>query len=220
MWEFLIIFYILYYLCSTTENMENSLKQEIYKDLLRRAKEALDELKIPFFLSSGTCLGYYREGSFIDHDYDIDIGVFHEDYNNKIIDKFSEKGLNLYRVWGTIESGYELSFRLPNTSLGKHAKLDVFLHYKKDDKIRWITYMYKYKKIKKKTYRYNKKVIFEVPKFKLRKVNFMGLKVNVPSPTENYLENHYGPTWRQVIKSTREGGTYKYHTSPKSIVKK
>lgn len=33
--------------------------------LLKRAKMILDELKIPFWLSSGTCLGYYRQCDFI-----------------------------------------------------------------------------------------------------------------------------------------------------------
>ena len=40
-----------------------------------KTKKVFDRLKIPFFLSSGTCLGYFRENKFIDHDYDIDIRI-------------------------------------------------------------------------------------------------------------------------------------------------
>ena len=67
-----------------TGNSSLQTKQEVYTELLKRASDVLDEMNISWFLSSGTCLGYFREGKFIDHDYDIDIGIFAEDYTDEI----------------------------------------------------------------------------------------------------------------------------------------
>ena len=91
---------------------------------------ALDGLNIPFFLSSGTCLGYFREKKFIEYDYDIDIGIFSTDYTHKIVKAMKKVGLKLYRTLGDLDGGLELSFFLPGTKLGRWAKVDIFLHYK------------------------------------------------------------------------------------------
>lgn len=215
----LLILILLLLIWPVKEHMGEELKQDIYLDILIRVKEVLDELKIPFFLSSGTCLGYYRNGRFIHYDYDIDIGIFHENYTPKIIDKLTEKGLNLYRVWGTIDGGYELSFRLPETALGRRAKVDIFLHYKEKDKICWHSYITKIRKIRNRKYKFNKKISYCVPKFKVRQTNFMGTRVGVPDSTEDYLINHYGDNWKEEIKPKNMGGSYVYHSSPKSIIK-
>ena len=41
----------------------------------RATKRALDNLGIPFFLSHGSLLGWFRECEFILHTHDIDFGV-------------------------------------------------------------------------------------------------------------------------------------------------
>ena len=173
---------------------------------------ALKRLKIPVFLSSGTCLGYFREGKFIDYDYDIDVGIMATDYTPKIVDEMEKENLILYRVLGKPKVGLEMSFRLPNTVLGKYAKIDIFLHYKEVDKkgnakISWYTYA---------APKFVKKVKYRVNNFKLAQVNFMGTDVYVPSPTLNYIEEHYGDDWMIPKKPFTE---YSYSSSPVSIVK-
>ncbi len=183
-------------------------KQKIYTELLALTKEALDELKIPFFLSSGTCLGYFRENKFINHDYDIDIGIFAKDYTPKLIDKMTDKGFKLYRVLGNQEDGMELSFRKEKGHrLGRYAKVDIFLHYPENGYISWYTYKYP---------EFKEKIQYRVSKFKLTSINFMGLQVNVPEPTLGYILEHYGEDWTIPKKA---GINYFYATSPKSIVK-
>lgn len=183
-------------------------KQKIYRDILLKTIKAFDRIGTKFFLSSGTCLGYFREGKFIDHDYDIDIGVFMEDYTPEIITSMEKEGLILYRVWGKLNNGMELSFYLPNTILGMQAKIDIFIHYNnigKDNTISWFTYSPMKKKIQ-----------YRVKKFSLKKVKFLGLDVNVPYPTLDYIKEHYGVDW-MIPKKPRYG--YSYYSSPKSIVK-
>jgi hypothetical protein len=185
-------------------------KQIIYSTILRKTKDALDELSIPFFLSSGTCLGYLRENKFLDHDYDIDVGIFEIDYNPEIVNKMADKGLFLYRTLGDVKTGLELSFRLPGTSLGKNAKIDIFLHYKTGDKIFWSSYIAPL---------FKKKIKYQVSNFILKPVNFMDVVVNVPHPTVKYIREHYGDKWYIPLKPKAYGGNYDYRTTPKSIVK-
>jgi phosphorylcholine metabolism protein LicD len=188
------------------------IKRKIYVDILRRTKDALDSLNIPFFLSSGTCLGYLREGAFIQHDYDIDIGIFEEDYTPEIINRMANEGLLLYRILGSVPTGYELSFRMNGTDIGKDAKIDIFLHKKnkKTDRIIWSSRI---------APQFTKKITYSVPSFGLKEVDFMGIKVNVPYPTIKYIRSHYGDNWYIPIKSTGRGGEYDYRKSPVSIVK-
>jgi hypothetical protein len=187
-----------------------SLKDKVYTDILKRTKDALDFLNIKFFLSSGTCLGYYRENKFIEHDYDIDVGIFKEDYTPKIIEMMKKQGFHHYRTLGNVKTGLELSFRLLGTPLGKAAKIDIFLHYKNGDKISWQSY---------KAPKFKVPVKYQVPKFTIKKVKFMNLDVYVPYPTIKYIEHHYGKKWYIPNKPKWLGGTYSYKSSPESIVK-
>lgn len=194
---------------NTRNFKKNMMKQFIYHKILKKTKKVLDELDIPFFLSSGTLLGFVRENKFLDHDYDIDIGIFKEDYNPEIINKMAEKGLKLYRILGDLENGMELSFRLPDTPIGKHAKIDLFLHYKDNDKIYWVTYS---------PPTYEKQIKYQVSNFILKPIKFTDIIVNIPYPTIRYLREHYGTEWYIPIKSRSFGGSYDFRTTPKSIV--
>jgi len=187
-------------------------KQEIFSDILERTVKALGRLNIPVFLSSGTCLGYLREGKFIDHDYDIDVGIFSKHYTPELVKEMEKENLHLYRTLGDKKTGMELSFRMPDTILGRHAKIDIFLHYyEKDNKgkkyLSWFSYRYP---------EFKEKVHYRVPMFQIKEIEFMGIKVYVPYPTINYIENHYGDDWMIPKKPFTE---YIYHSSPKSIVK-
>ena len=182
-------------------------KQRVYLEILKRTKIALDSLSIPFFLSSGTCLGYFREGNFIKYDYDIDIGIFREDYTHKIVKAMKKVGLKLYRTLGDLENGLELSFFLPGTKLGRWAKVDIFLHYKDAEKgtVSWYSYSPDKKRIQ-----------YRVNNFGISIENFLGVDVGVPSPTLEYITQHYGADWN-IPKRPRKD--YLYYQDPASIVK-
>jgi phosphorylcholine metabolism protein LicD len=184
-------------------NTGQSEKQDAYRYVLMQTQKVLDELKIPFFLSSGTCLGYVRERDFMEHDYDIDIGINYSDYKPSLIDAMRKEGLILYRIYGSMKTGIELSFYM----FSQRAKIDIFIHKDTDDKSCWYSYsMDKKRKIK-----------YCVSKFNLKEIDFLGLKVNIPDPVKKYLEEHYGKDWR-IPKSSGELGDYNYSISPISIV--
>jgi hypothetical protein len=188
-------------------------KQIIYTKIIKKTKRALTKLGIPMFLSSGTCLGYFREGKFIDYDYDIDVGIFAKHYTPKLIKEMEKEGFVHYRTLGNRKTGLELSFRLPKTVLGKYAKIDIFLHYFELDAktgkkyITWSTYA---------APKFKKKVKYRVPSFKIKEVKFSGLNVYAPYPTLQYIENHYGKDWMIPKRPFTE---YVYSKSPVSIVK-
>ena len=186
-------------------------KEFEHKKILIKTKEVLDSLNIPFFLSSGTLLGYYRENKFLDHDYDVDIGIYASDYTPEIKTKMNEAGFYNYRNLGEPETGYEMSFYLRNSPLNQIAKIDIFLHY--DELKDGINYLYwtSYE-IPKLV----KKIKYRVPYFTIVETDFYGIKVNIPSDTLNYIENHYGMDWRTP---KYLGKTYDYRSSPVSIVR-
>ena len=59
-----------------------------------------------------------------------DVGIFNEDFNTEIINEMKKEGFVNYRNLGNLEKGYEMSFRLKNSSIGKWAKIDIFVHNK------------------------------------------------------------------------------------------
>ncbi|CCW62791.1 unnamed protein product [Phytomonas sp. EM1] len=58
---------------------EAVVKQWNFREALLAFREAANTLQLPFFLACGTALGARREGYFIPHDEDVDVGVFFED---------------------------------------------------------------------------------------------------------------------------------------------
>lgn len=209
---------------SQIESMCNlSVKNKIYKLMLQKTSKICEKNGVRCFISSGTLLGYYREGKFMEHDYDIDVGIFKNECDKhtlqKIVDDMESNGFIHYRTFGNYNSGLEYSFYYPGTKIGNRAKIDIFLHYQDKiinsemekttnseieweedtDYISWISYFRK------------RKIVYSVPKFTLKKINFMGVPVYAPNDIEKYLIHHYGSKWMIPQKK------YHYAYSPKSI---
>lgn len=189
------------------------LKQQIYREILQKTAKVMKRLNIPFFLSSGTLLGYYREGKILDHDYDLDVGIFKEDYSLRLIDEMESEGFNNYRNLGDIGRGFEMSFYLPKTKIGTYAKIDIFVHNRETINNKNLTYWASYKKPD-----YVERIKYRVSAFNLKPTKFLGVNTFIPEDTEKYLVEHYGTDWR-IPKKPGKGGSYYYATSPKSIVK-
>ncbi|XP_071370996.1 ribitol-5-phosphate transferase FKTN, partial [Centroberyx affinis] len=97
------------------------------KSLLRLAAQTLDRLSVPFWLSSGTCLGWFRQCSIIPYSRDVDIGILAGDFQPDIMSAFRSAGLPLKHKFGKLEDSLELSFQ------GDDVKLDVFFFYQEGD---------------------------------------------------------------------------------------
>ncbi|XP_014876871.1 ribitol-5-phosphate transferase FKTN isoform X3 [Poecilia latipinna] len=70
------------------------------KVLLRLAAQTLGRLDIPFWISSGTCLGWYRQCGVISYSRDVDIGIFISDFRPQITTAFRDAGMSLKHQFG------------------------------------------------------------------------------------------------------------------------
>ncbi|KAF6201760.1 hypothetical protein GE061_004155 [Apolygus lucorum] len=147
--------------------------------LLSVVKTVFDSLRVPFWISSGTLLGYFRHCNVIPHSKDVDIGVFADDFSESIIAGLERRKIKLHLWFGESNDSLELSFLYHN------LKLDVFFFYR-EDRIMWNggTQLKSGKKFK-----------YVFPQFDLCWTIFLGLKLRIPCETEKYVKANYGPNW-------------------------
>lgn len=155
------------------------------KEVLQIAKIILDNLEVRFWLSSGTCLGWFRQCSVISHGKDMDIGMWIKDYNKQLIDEFQNNGLYLEHLFGRVEDSFQMSFKTIDD-----IKLDIFFFYEEG------TYMWN-GGTQAKT---GKKFKYIFPNFSLCWTEFLGMKVRIPCETISYIEANYGKSWAEPIK--------------------
>lgn len=155
------------------------------KSLLHLAAQTLAHLEIPFWLSSGTCLGWFRQCSIISYSRDVDIGIFIVDFRSDIIAAFRNAGLSLKHKFGKVEDSLELSF------LNDDVKLDIFFFYEDGD-VMWNggTQAKSGRKFK-----------YIFPRFSLCWAELLELKVRVPCETLDYVTANYGATWSVPVRS-------------------
>ncbi|XP_075066462.1 ribitol-5-phosphate transferase FKTN [Mixophyes fleayi] len=155
------------------------------KTLLHMAASTLDTLGVSFWISSGTCLGWYRQCNIIPYSKDVDLGIFIQNYKPELIPAFQKAGLPLKHKFGKVEDSLELSF------LGRDdVKLDIFFFYEEKD------HMWNGGTQAKS----GKKFKYLFPKFTLCWTEFLGLKVQVPCETLDYVEANYGKSWDVPLK--------------------
>ncbi|KAG7173150.1 Fukutin-like [Homarus americanus] len=175
-------YYNLKYLKDETPN-EVRFKHKAWK-LLAKVKTLLDKLKIPFWLSSGTLLGFYRQCDIIPWSMDVDIGIAIEDYRPNLIKEFEKKGLRLTHKFGKVYDSLELSFK------EEDIKLDIFFFYTEGATM-WNG------GTQAKT---GKKFKYVFPAFTMCWTDFLDIKVRIPCQTEEYIKANYGLSWFTPVK--------------------
>ena len=159
-------------------------KQVNYAKALLDMNNYLNSLGIKYILFSGTLLGFYRNGSFIQHDYDIDLGVRIEDYN-PIMENGNSK-IKFKLTKGTPKFGYLMKF----THIQTNIPIDIFFFYKEHNYLWHSTSGGKLcKKSKYKMCRW------KIPEYNRKQVSYLNNNFYIPDSTEQYLENFYGPNW-------------------------
>ena len=150
---------------------------ELAKQMLKEAKEVMDQLGVSFFLRQGTCLGAIRDEAFIPWDDDIDLGCviglngFTEDFIEPILNGFRDQG---YFV--NVESNDRwVAAGMMKSSL----RIDLTFFRIIDDSI------------------FHFPMIWIPARLfaNLKEIEFMGDNYLVPNPPEEYLLTKYGPNW-------------------------
>lgn len=167
------------------------MNKEIAEKNLKLAVAALGKLKITYWLEAGTCLGAWREHDFIDHDQDIDLGIYAEDCAdeaglNRLIGAMEESGFSLHHIFGKLERGFEIAFKREG------VKLDIFWFYLSQGK-RWHA---AWRNGGRNGESDLIKLVFSAELFeKLGAVRVFKQTFKVPNPTDDYLVERYGPEW-------------------------
>lgn len=161
------------------------MKHEIAKQNLKDSVDVLNDLNCHWWLEAGTCLAAVREGEFIDHDVDVDLGLTDINKAQEIEDAMIDKGFEIYHRFGILDNGYEVSFKRDD------VKVDFFFFYRNADSW-WHSAWYK-----------GKQIFFEfsphlIDGFHI--TEFLGIEVNLPYIPEDYLIERYGDNWKEPDK--------------------
>jgi len=134
-----IIIFIIYKFYSTKPLILNN-KQTKFKKTLEGMADILESVNIPFFLSCGTSLGAHREKKFIEHDLDIDLGIFENISYQKIINNVVKSNkfiiINKWPKNTDVKDLTEVTFGHIKT----RVKVDIFKHFKKNNKYLSVAY--------------------------------------------------------------------------------
>ena len=156
---------------------------------LRDGFRLLEEAGFRPFILSGTLLGAIREGHILDHDYDIDLGLFADETDLSRLEErlyHSPPFRCLCKEYQTLVQGEPEAARrrdVPVVYKLRHDNgiiIDIFLHYREGDGVWHGTALYRW----------------ENSPFTLVPHDLAGIRVAVPSNAEQNLSENYGD-WRK-----------------------
>lgn len=177
------------------------------KELLIKTNEILTKNGLQYWLNYGTLLGAYRDHDFIKHDYDLDIGMWWEDYEC-VKDLFLKNGFRLvveYRI-GSWETPENVEYRFEYAG----AFIDVDFYKINADMMAYTFnpdfiegYDYSHKGVRHPI------IVEEInnPIRGLKQIDFIDNKFWAPANTEEYLIYNYGEGWSTPL-SVSQGFNY------------
>ena len=180
------------------------------EELLLKVGEILDEEGITYWLNYGTLLGAYRDNAFIPHDYDMDLGVYLEDYA-RIVPLMEKHGLKLkdhyrFNSWENPEN-YAYRFEW------KGVYLDFNFYIREGNMVH--TYLPLFLPDESYGPGCHAKVLAEYNEYPftgVKSMPFLGKMFSVPENTEEFLIANYGPDYMTPIKD------FDYHDVVKGLV--
>ncbi len=149
---------------------------------MRKTKEILDELKIPFWLDCGTLLFVYRNS--VPDLVDTDFAIYEKDLPrlSANLDHFTKNGFTIYQVYTHPKKGTtEISFKY------NELKVDIFVKFMRG---KWAYTI---------ANNNGKYIIGKWPRkhfIKLDSHRFDGKIWKIPNCVEDYLAEYYGDDWR------------------------
>lgn len=153
-----------------------------------------------WWLMAGSCLGAVRNNDFLNYDIDIGIPAKYLTLWCTFIREFKAAGFDLYMEWTHEDRRFSLAFLLEETEVAK-TKVDLFFYYEKgehwwfglfgpDEFYRWGEHKVFYPVVFRREFFINRKEVI-----------FRSKSCYVPYPTEEYLEEWYGESWRIPTKN-------------------
>lgn len=155
------------------------------KEDLQIIKKIFEDKDIKFFLIWGTCLGAVREGNFIEHDDDIDLGVIEETPSKKrqeVCEAIRQAGFKIIAFTNYQSCTWIMCERKVETSICWFQK--------EGDNFIW------------RNGEREGRVDVQIPSYlfaRFKEVDLAGNRYLIPDPPEPYLERAY-PDWRTPLK--------------------
>jgi len=162
--------------------MSKKMDPEAAKDCLLTLAKVLDWVDLPFFLIQGTALGAHREGRFIPHDKDIDVGCLQEHLQPKVtllVDQLVDADFSV-RI---VKKPFNRPRCLKLNRLDIHIDLNGFC-------------LWKHERFCANAHKDYAIVYPREMKEQYDTVEFYGRRFNVPHPIDKYLVDEYGSGWR------------------------
>jgi SAM-dependent methyltransferase len=168
-------------------------RQLIKHEILIKAKDALDGAGVPFWLSCGVLLGYYRDGDTIPHDPDVDLGIWATDRPDDLDRIMADAGFS--KVIHAHDN--------PDCEAYRHKgiKLDLFFHRKNPHGMVTLDLVD----------RGGSHVVYRYEDFDLIPVRFLCREFMVPRNPLKMIQTHYGDDWYIPVKE------WKWDKSPRHI---
>lgn len=168
--------------------------------LLSQVKLIFDELNIQYWLEYGTLLGAIRDKNFIQHDYDIDIGLFLTDHSEDIEIVFKKYGFIKTKQYSIDNKlyGLEESYKY------KGIDIDLFYFTLCEDRMRSHVFKNEEGKSWNKTIIDNGGLIVNEMTFPytgFKKINFLDTEHFVPKEADRHLKSFYGEKYMVKDKS-------------------
>ncbi len=149
---------------------------------LVRARDTLARHGIRPFLVDGTLLGAIREGDFLGHDTDVDLGVWRRQWRPSLVSWMQRGGFTLHKTFGEPDRGLEYSFKRGG------MKLDLFFYYRAGP----VVYHAAWKD--------GQPIRYPYPRFRLKPLIFRGQVFDAPADPIKFLRTKYGDDWRTPVK--------------------
>lgn len=171
------------------------LLQEFGNSALDTIGKALSSQGVKYFADFGTLLGLVREGGFMTHDIDLDIGILADDATDysAIRGALLESGCTLWREYAIQGRVVEESYYFP-TGKG-NIKFDIN-YYTSNQTHSWTFLFYRDPKQK---YALRQRSVVKMTYSRISSVTTIvvgGRTIPVPKNAERLLLEKYGPSWR------------------------
>ena len=151
-----------------------------FRDVFLKFNEICKEAHVNFFICGGTLLGHIREKKFIDHDVNINIGMFH-DTGDQLLAALQQAGFTkIIDYPENSPGGFTIAYN------GVPINVQYFKPGTIKDQICW------WSPTAKRT--------LCIQNFDLAESHFLGLEINIPNPPDEYLAQVFGKDWRSPKK--------------------